>query len=140
MQKGQTFEDFSDFESAITRFQNTENVQFNDQYSHGNIWENYAKLKEIYPLCAQGSFSGAISRYSRIFLVQIQITWKISEWEKKSHHEIWLTRTYFSSLTLADHYHTCHTSHCEIKFHRILPFWKPISRRFFKSHRILRWS
>ena len=46
-------------------------------------------------------------------------------------------------------YHTCYISHCEIKSHRIWPFWKPIPIRFsnlteffdhltFKSHRIFR--
>ena len=33
---------------------------------------------------------------------------------------------------------TCHISHCGTNSHRIWPIWKPISIRFFKSHRIFR--
>ena len=32
--------------------------------------------------------------------------------------------------------HTCHTSHCETKSHRILALLDPISHKIFKSHRI----
>ena len=49
------------------------------------------------------------------------------------------TRDLYSTRGLcANHWHTCHISHCEIKSHRIWPIWKPIPIRFFKSHRIFR--
>ena len=32
--------------------------------------------------------------------------------------------------------HTCHTSHCETKSHRILALLDPVSHKIFKSHRI----
>ena len=34
--------------------------------------------------------------------------------------------------------HACHTSHCEIKSHRIWPIWKSIPIRCFQSHRIFK--
>ena len=32
--------------------------------------------------------------------------------------------------------HTCHTSHCETKSHRILDLLDPVTHKIFKSHRI----
>ena len=44
---------------------------------------------------------------------------------------MWSLQNDFSSET-----HTCHTSHCETKSHRILALLDPISHKIFKSHRI----
>ena len=50
----------------------------------------------------------------------------------------WLTVDILALLDQTCRTHTCHTSHCEIKSHRIWPIWKAIPIQIFKSHRIFR--
>ena len=64
---------------------------------------------------------------------------RLTYWATGAPYLIWRWMdTLSGALTLLFSFlqHTCHTSHCEIKSHRIQPIWKPIPWRIFKSHRI----
>ena len=58
----------------------------------------------LWSIYLQGSFSGAISRYSRIFLQEIAS--KFQEWEKKSHAEFFSFRAVKFLFSHAVHFET----------------------------------
>ena len=62
-------------------------------------------------------------------LLKLHWGWNLMHYGIKEHNSNQIMR-----------FHTCHISHCEIKSHRIMPIWKLIPRRIFKSHRIFQES